>query len=144
PERDVEILLEGVGLPGAGEIGLAVCGARQRARWRPTRCAPDLTNTWRCRTCFLRTGIGGNCLGRQCQSEHRGWNCRSDQIQTCTSSRHKPSAFWAGLSEKLNSTASCCTSWATGLQEGTTKISFGRHAKELLPTRLVPCPSTAQ
>src|SRR5215467_6368577 len=55
-----------------------------------------------------------------------------------------PSAFCAGRSEKLKSTDSSLASCDTACHEGTTKMSRGPQVNDLSPTRLVPCPSTAQ
>src|SRR4051794_14756482 len=59
-------------------------------------------------------------------------------------SRHRPRAFWAGRSEKLNSTASVSAVWDTGHHDGTTNTSLGFHSNVLSPTDVRPVPSTAQ
>src|SRR5690348_11535737 len=60
------------------------------------------------------------------------------------SSRHSPSAFCTGRSEKLNSTASLCTLCDTGHHDGTTNTSLFVHSKSTPPILLVPEPSATQ
>src|SRR5258706_9853876 len=59
-------------------------------------------------------------------------------------SRHKPSAFCAGRSEKLNNTASVSAACATLLHDGATNTSFAFHSKVCVSMRLRPRPSTTQ
>ena len=69
---------------------------------------------------------------------------RKNERQASVSSRHRPSTFCTGRSEKLNSTESSAASCRTLTHDGTTKISRGPHSNVRSPTTLRPFPSATQ
>src|SRR5688572_6518130 len=75
--------------------------------------------------------VGGGAAEKAVQLHSQG---------TC--SRHRPSAFCAGRSEKLNSTESAPASCSTRLHDGATNTSFSSHSKVLPSMRVRPRPST--
>jgi hydroxypyruvate reductase len=111
--------------------------ARARPRARPSR----RHDARRQRRAYVLRGAR-RCARHRADAHERQRFPRGADYGASNSSRHRPSTFCTGRSEKLKSTASSTAVWCTAVHAGTTKMSLGPQSNVSPPTTLRPRPST--